>query len=442
MPPKPSSKPTYDAPIGPVNFSDLPPPPAVEDTNPDAPDHEEDVPMDQESALSSLPSDDEGSDYVASDGSAAGGDEEVSKAGKRKAVDQSDRHEVQPAEVVPDSFPLLPHGDPSYGNSADTQDNSTSSVHPPQVNTGSPVSDDEISVTDAGYLTTHHRVWPLQGPIRVPFAELPDPTSERATVPPATIRWRFNGAYNSRTEQHSAWASFLKQLYRQLGGWHADQAPQLSFPQPRGQHHTVDVTFPHRPHFERGKAGELRLKFNGKDLVHLFTGPLMPPNGICILVKHLPSSLSPLPVVHQVSSVLATFGQTVEAWGTFNTLGLPGCDEQFAGVLHFLFLLGSGVDASSLPGWALVSGNSYELRYKGRLAHCSRCRGTATVFHTIDYCDKKKCYECQELGHFASECPRKQAAPDADMGTGGEVTTGDSYNPARPAQAEAATSHQ
>ena len=248
----------------------------------------------------------------------------------------------------------------------------------------------------------HYRIHPASSTreILVPFDDLGDPRERGKAVPPSTARWRFTTRFPA-SQEDEAFAVFQQQLRLQLPRYQPNEAPLVGFPVSRANEAMVDVTFRKQDHFRR--AQRIRLRFNGHSLEPLFLGAPMPVDSYSLGVEGLPAS-APVHACYQATANgLRPYGHVREAWAIEREVeGSIG--RTFAGRLRLLFQRAPDIGIHELPGYILFEGESYRLVYRGRLDHCTRCKGRATRLHTFADCPRKVCNICNRQGHYAAEC--------------------------------------
>ncbi|SYW78394.1 uncharacterized protein UBRO2_02586 [Ustilago bromivora] len=253
----------------------------------------------------------------------------------------------------------------------------------------------------------------------VAFEELPLPKSDRAKLPPCTIRWQFTGRFNLNREEGIARGSLLVQARRYLEAKGIRQPDCLvNFPRGVGRGRYVKITVPDT---QLATLSDVPLVFNGARPQRLFVGSAIPLNYLVIEILGVPHAHASLETARYIATSLRNYVQVHDVWvaqiSYANDPTPPADTNRLVALVSTPRGSDGGLDPTKLhaiPGFLRNGNSDCKLVYMGRLQWCPTCRGNTGRLHTFEDCPRRKCFRCQETGHSAAVCTADFPIDDTD----------------------------
>lgn len=315
---------------------------------------------------------------------------------------------------------------PPVRKSANNGPNSTlsSNSNPPQeaaAETAEPSQSDIVPIYTGRHLWSAVRPTPpaTLSPPLVAYDELPFPKSDRAKLPPCTVRWQFTGRFSLNREEDIARGSFRVQVRRFLTAKGAASVDcNVNFPRNIGRGRFVEITVAPE---SLATLAEVQLVFNGSPLQRLFVGPALPKTAMVVEVLGIPSANARSETARYIALSLHPFIRVHDVWvaqiSYANDPTPPEDTNRMQVLVSSVAGTDGGIDPSkvhNIPGYIRIGGVECEVSYIGRLPWCTTCCSVAASFHKFENCPRRRCFRCSEQGHTASQCTAEVASPFAD----------------------------
>ncbi|KAJ1601139.1 hypothetical protein NDA14_007466 [Ustilago hordei] len=230
---------------------------------------------------------------------------------------------------------------------------------------------------------TGRHVWSARrSPPLVPFEDLPLPKTDRAKLPPCTIRWQFTGKFFPNRDEGPVLGSLRKQMCDFL---HArkfkDANCMVNFPKGTGRNRMVDITVL-QPHL--AAASEAILVFRQAKLQRLFVGPALDFNYFVIEIQNLPYTATWTGTARLIWAALRQYVQLHDIWVHQVSYAADGKAPQDENI--YLALVSVPKDAdncinpsilAAIPGYIKIRDDDLPLAFAGRLDWCTTCKSKA-----------------------------------------------------------------
>lgn len=243
----------------------------------------------------------------------------------------------------------------------------------------------------------------------VPFEDLPLPKTDRAKLPPCTIRWQFTGQFVPARDSGLALGSLRKQLCdylatRNIRGVNC----MVNFPQGTGRGKMVDISVAQQ---YLTAASEATLVFRQAKLQRLFVGPALDFNYFVIEIQNLPYTAAYSGTARLIWAALRKYVQLHDIWVRQVSYADDGFAPQDENIYLALVSVPKDSDnridpslLAAIPGYIKIRDEDLPLSFAGRLEWCTTCKSRAEYFHTFETCPKRKCNKCHGLGHLSANC--------------------------------------
>ncbi|TKY84965.1 hypothetical protein EX895_006045 [Sporisorium graminicola] len=325
----------------------------------------------------------------------------------------ADRSTRRPFTAAPAPLPTQGHGGDLDASHANEQTNLESSIDPTEDQDFLPEPDLDAFVP----IYTGRHVWSAtrSDPL-VPFEDLPLPKTDRAKLPPCTIRWQFTGKFFSNRDEGPALGSLRKQMCDYL---HARSFPDancmVKFPKGTGRNKMVDITVL-QPHL--AAASEAILVFRQAKLQRLFVGPALDFNYFVIEIQNLPYTAAWTGTARLIWAALHQYVQVHDIWVRQVSYAADGKAPQDENIYLALVSVPKDKDnridpiiLAVIPGYIKIHDNEMPLAFAGRLDWCSTCRSRAEYYHTFETCLKRQCSKRKRSGHLSANSLHSPSTP-------------------------------
>ncbi|KAJ1032690.1 hypothetical protein NDA16_000712 [Ustilago loliicola] len=256
-------------------------------------------------------------------------------------------------------------------------------------------------------------------PPLVPYEDLPFPKSDRAQLPPCTVRWQFVGRFSLNREEQIACGSFhiqVRRYFTQKGIINAKLT--VTFPRGVGRGRFVDITTDaaHLP-----TLSEVPLVFNGTGLQRHLIGSILPKTAMVVEIAGFSTAVDLTTTACLITHGLQPFAQVHDIW--MQQISFPDDPEpqDFNKLAALVTTTAKGpeggvdpADVHAIPGFIKINGKDCKLSYVGRLDWCTTCGSSSQIFHGFDNCPRRRCYRCGETGHSAFLCTTDLPSREAD----------------------------
>lgn len=325
--------------------------------------------------------------------------------------------------VLPLSNPQGQGGGPTDSQPAQHRDEEVAS---------DPIEDDgdverlsEPDLDVSALIITGRHVWSAtRSDALVPFEDLPLPKTDRAKLPPSTIRWQFTGEFSPNCDEGLALVSLRKQLKAYMAARGVkDFKCMVNFPIGTGRNKMVDITI--LPQHLMVASGAT-LVYRQSKLQRLFVGPALDFNYFVIEIKGFTYTNSTPGTATRIWAGLRQYVKVHDIW--MRQISYADDDDEPPQDQNIYLALVSvqkddenRIDPgllAAIPGYIKIGADELTLSFTGRLDWCTTCKSRTELFHTFETCPRRQCNKCKGFGHLSANC--KSPPPAA---AGGDQAT-------------------
>lgn len=184
-------------------------------------------------------------------------------------------------------------------------------------------------------------------PPLVPYEDLPFPKSDRAQLPPCTVRWQFVGRFSLNREEKIACGSFRIQVRSYFAKHGITNATiTVTFPRGVGRGRFVEVIVP-AAHLQFVKDGPL--VFNGEPLRRMFVGPALERTSLVFEVLGFPIANALKETGRCIAQALKECVQVHDVWVAQISYADDPAPPEDTNRLHLLVTVPPGSDGGMDP---------------------------------------------------------------------------------------------